>query len=432
MKTVLCYGDSLTWGYNAESLSRHPLEDRWPSVLQAALGGEVDGHRRRPERPHHRLRRSSGRRRPQRRTPAADHPGHAHAARPGHHHARRQRHEAVHFGLRVRQQAGHRAAGRDRPPPRLPVRRRAAAGADRVAAAAQRDGRPRFHRDVRRRHRRIAKACGLYRQVADWYGCGFFDAGTVAETTPLDGVHLDAENTRAIGTALAPLVRRCWDFDLKESVRGRILRRHHHRLRPRRLCRGDPRRAARLQDGDRRARASGRHLLQLGLHPDQGAAALGRDLSLRRARQELRPEDRGQGQSRPQGDRRPLARHRAAHEWRRRLPDEEEQGRRHLGRGQAHQGQRNRRVEIDQEADGAAGAAAQEHQGRGHLHRQAHHHRHRRAAARAARHRAGRQADLDLFRGDGADGDAEVAAGHGLGRDRHRVRVASTARWAST
>ena len=38
-------------------------------------------------------------------------------------------------------------------------------------------------------------------------GCGFFDAGTVARTTPLDGVHLDAENTRAIGTALAPLVR---------------------------------------------------------------------------------------------------------------------------------------------------------------------------------------------------------------------------------
>ena len=39
------------------------------------------------------------------------------------------------------------------------------------------------------------------------YGCGFFDAGTVAQTTPLDGVHLDAANTRAIGTALAPVVR---------------------------------------------------------------------------------------------------------------------------------------------------------------------------------------------------------------------------------
>ena len=52
------------------------------------------------------------------------------------------------------------------------------------------------------------KLAALYRQVADQYGCGFFDAGTVARTTPLDGVHLDADNTRAIGTALAPLVRK--------------------------------------------------------------------------------------------------------------------------------------------------------------------------------------------------------------------------------
>ena len=44
-------------------------------------------------------------------------------------------------------------------------------------------------------------------ELADEYGCGFFDAGTVAETTPLDGVHLDAENTRASATALAPVVR---------------------------------------------------------------------------------------------------------------------------------------------------------------------------------------------------------------------------------
>ena len=46
-----------------------------------------------------------------------------------------------------------------------------------------------------------------YSALADEAGCGFFDAGTVAATTPLDGVHLDAENTRNIGKALAPLVR---------------------------------------------------------------------------------------------------------------------------------------------------------------------------------------------------------------------------------
>ena len=41
MKTVLCYGDSLTWGYDAASLGRHELKDRWPSVLQMALGDKV-------------------------------------------------------------------------------------------------------------------------------------------------------------------------------------------------------------------------------------------------------------------------------------------------------------------------------------------------------------------------------------------------------
>ncbi|TSD99621.1 arylesterase, partial [Mesorhizobium intechi] len=46
-----------------------------------------------------------------------------------------------------------------------------------------------------------------YAALADEVGCGFFDAGTVAQTTPLDGVHLDAENTRNIGKALTSVVR---------------------------------------------------------------------------------------------------------------------------------------------------------------------------------------------------------------------------------
>ena len=73
---------------------------------------------------------------------------------------------------------------------------------------------------------------------------------------------------------------------------------HRHRRRARRLCRRDPRRPARHEDRDRRARAPGRHLPQLGLHPDQGAAALGRGqgaaappgrLRLRRRERQLRP-----------------------------------------------------------------------------------------------------------------------------------------------
>jgi len=47
----------------------------------------------------------------------------------------------------------------------------------------------------------------LYSDLADELGCGFYDAASVAETTPLDGVHLDAANTRALGKGLEPIVR---------------------------------------------------------------------------------------------------------------------------------------------------------------------------------------------------------------------------------
>ena len=41
MKTVLCYGNSLTWGYVPDGSGRHALKDRWPEVLQTELGNGV-------------------------------------------------------------------------------------------------------------------------------------------------------------------------------------------------------------------------------------------------------------------------------------------------------------------------------------------------------------------------------------------------------
>jgi lysophospholipase L1-like esterase len=38
MKTILCYGDSNTWGYDASTDDRFPAETRWPKVLQRELG----------------------------------------------------------------------------------------------------------------------------------------------------------------------------------------------------------------------------------------------------------------------------------------------------------------------------------------------------------------------------------------------------------
>jgi len=38
MRTILCFGDSITWGYSAADGSRFPWEARWPGVLASRLG----------------------------------------------------------------------------------------------------------------------------------------------------------------------------------------------------------------------------------------------------------------------------------------------------------------------------------------------------------------------------------------------------------
>ncbi len=40
MKTVVCYGDSNTWGYRPDGKGRYPFEKRWTSVLQKELGDD--------------------------------------------------------------------------------------------------------------------------------------------------------------------------------------------------------------------------------------------------------------------------------------------------------------------------------------------------------------------------------------------------------
>lgn len=41
MKTILAYGDSLTFGANPTGGPRHAYEDRWPTALESGLGGKV-------------------------------------------------------------------------------------------------------------------------------------------------------------------------------------------------------------------------------------------------------------------------------------------------------------------------------------------------------------------------------------------------------
>lgn len=51
-----------------------------------------------------------------------------------------------------------------------------------------------------------------YKARADELGTAFFDASTVAKADPADGVHLDARNTRAIGEGLVPVVKKLLDI----------------------------------------------------------------------------------------------------------------------------------------------------------------------------------------------------------------------------
>jgi len=42
LKTILCYGDSNTWGYNPKQPGRYPKSIRWTTVLQKNLGSDFE------------------------------------------------------------------------------------------------------------------------------------------------------------------------------------------------------------------------------------------------------------------------------------------------------------------------------------------------------------------------------------------------------
>lgn len=207
MKTVLCYGDSLTWGFDATAQGRHALEDRWPSVLQGELGGAAhvvaeglngrttafDDHLADADR-------NGARTLP---TILATHApldlvilllgtndmkpficGRAIGARQG-------MGRLVDIVGKLGYPMGAAA------PKVLIVSPPSIRETADINFAAMYEGGIAESR----------KLAPLYRALAADTNCGFFDAGTVAEATPFDGIHLDAENTRRIGAALAPKVR---------------------------------------------------------------------------------------------------------------------------------------------------------------------------------------------------------------------------------
>ncbi|QBK30695.1 SGNH/GDSL hydrolase family protein [Roseitalea porphyridii] len=207
-RTILAYGDSLTWGADPSSDGRHPQDGRWPDVLATELGegtsviaeglcgrttaydddtGDCD--------------RNGARLLP---TLLATHvpvdllilmlgtndmkphvAGTAIAATQG----MRRLVQIATSHISNRTAANRMQILVVAPPPIVRT--------DDAEAAAMFAGGVEHSRQL----------ADLYRALAHQNGCGFFDAGTVAQASPVDGVHLDAENTAAIGRALAPVVR---------------------------------------------------------------------------------------------------------------------------------------------------------------------------------------------------------------------------------
>jgi lysophospholipase L1-like esterase len=209
MTTVLCYGDSLTWGSNPDAGGmRHARADRWPSVLAAGLGPDVEV-----------VAEGMGGRTTAYDDITADCDRNGARLLPSVMHMHRPLDLVILFvgtndlkpficgtaagallGVRrlieiVRHQA-----------PRLPV---ALPAPDVLLVAPPRviETADPFMRDMLAGAvAESGKFAGYYKAEAEKSGCTFFDSATVATPSQIDGIHLDAANTRAIGTALVPVV----------------------------------------------------------------------------------------------------------------------------------------------------------------------------------------------------------------------------------
>jgi lysophospholipase L1-like esterase len=213
MKTILAFGDSLTWGYEAVTARRHPFEDRWPNAMGAVLGPDVrviaeglngrttvhddwlvdenrNGAKALPmllssHQPLDLVMIMLG-------SNDTKHPWWSRASD-----ARRGVQRLVEMVQRF-------PWGTDMPTPEIliiappPLVRTELSDFDKMFGHAIKESQF-FGKE--------------YRNLADLLDLHFFDAGSVIESDPLDGVHLTRENSRALGEALAPLVKSILKLD---------------------------------------------------------------------------------------------------------------------------------------------------------------------------------------------------------------------------
>jgi lysophospholipase L1-like esterase len=201
MKTVLAFGDSLTWGADPATGLRHPPESRWPDVLGRELGGSAKI-----------ISEGLG----GRTTCYDDHAGPA----------CRNGAKALEVALAshmpldlvivmlgtndIKPVHGGRAEGAVSGMRRLaqivdtfPYKPSGAKPKFLIVAPPPCSPGPGGHPAAGRSVAESERLSPLYRRLASELGHAFFNAGAVARGSEIDGVHLEAAATAAIGRALA-------------------------------------------------------------------------------------------------------------------------------------------------------------------------------------------------------------------------------------
>jgi len=209
MKTILAYGDSLTYGANPiKNGPRHAYEDRWPTALESSLGGKarviaegLGGRTTAHDDWFSNADRNGARILP---TLLESHSPldmiiimlGTNDIKPVH---GRTAWEAASGMNRLVQVIRGHYAGRGEACPEIVL-----VAPPPLILGDNEDMMKHFGPDDA-----IATSVNFaveYKKRADEAKVHFFDAGTVATTDKNDGVHLDPANTRAIGEGLAPLV----------------------------------------------------------------------------------------------------------------------------------------------------------------------------------------------------------------------------------
>lgn len=204
MKTVLCYGDSNTWGFNAATQGRFGRDERWPGVLKQALGSDyvvieeglggrttvwddpIEGYKNGKEylvpcleshRPLDLVVVMLGTNDLKKRFSLS-----AYDIAEG---------AGVLVNIIQRSNAGPNEGA----PPVLLL---APPPVTRLSNYAQ------MLEGAEAKSRELAEQ---YRRVASFYGCHFLDAGSIVVCTDLDGVHLDLDEHRKLGQVVAGRVK---------------------------------------------------------------------------------------------------------------------------------------------------------------------------------------------------------------------------------